>query len=251
MSETRPPLVFIHGFPLDQTLFADQAELSETARLLRFDLPGFGTAAASRIERPGMAGYVDAVCAAMDRAGLGRAVLCGLSMGGYILFELCRRCPERALALVLCDTRAEADPPEGKQARLDGIGKVRGGRRGELLDAYLPKLLAPASLGRAELTTRVRAMGEAASDAGIVDALQAMHDRPDSTPTLAAIRVPTLILVGEHDAVTPVAAARAMQAGIRGSELRVIAGAGHLTPIESPAAFNAALRELLTSLPRS
>lgn len=240
----RLPLVFVHGFPLDRTLFADQEELSDVARLLSFDLPGFG-AAANLPPVAGMAGYVDAVTAALDAARIERAVLCGLSMGGYILFELWRRCPERAAALILCDTRAEADPPEGKRARLEGIAKVRAGERAELIAGYLPKLLGPASLQREEVMARVRAMSAAASDQGIVAALQAMHDRPDSTLTLASIRVPTLILVGEEDSLTPPAAARAIQAGIAGSELQEIPGAGHLTTIENPSAVNAALRGFL------
>jgi pimeloyl-ACP methyl ester carboxylesterase len=236
------PLLLIHGFPLDLTMWTDQAALAAELRLIRFDLPGFGAGPPAERFDQSMAGYADAACAALDQVGVKRAAACGLSMGGYILFELWRRHPERISALVFADTRAEADTPEGRQARLDGIAKLRGGRRQELLEGYLPKLLAPASLARPAIVERVRAMSSAASDAGIVAALQAMHDRPDSTPVLATIRVPTLIVVGAEDALTPPAMARVIHRGVAGSKLVEIPGAGHLAPLENPEAFNRALR---------
>jgi 3-oxoadipate enol-lactonase len=242
----RPALVMVHGFPLDRTMWDGQAPLEAEVDLLRVDLPGFGGAPAPAL--PSMESYAEAVVAAMDGSGLKRAALCGLSMGGYVLFELRRRYPERISALILADTRAEPDSDEGRRARKQGIQLVREGRRQELLDGFLPKLLTPASLTDPTITGKIRAMGSRISDEGLIAALQAMHDRPDSTPTLATIRVPTLIVVGAHDAVTPLAAATAMQAGIADSRLQEIQGAGHLPPLERPEAFNAAVLELLSGL---
>ena len=239
-------LVMVHGFPLDQNMWDAQTALERELRLVRLDLPGFGGTPAPAAD--GIEGYAEAVVAAMDRAGLARAALCGLSMGGYILFELCRRHPEQISALILADTRAEPDTEEGRAARRQGIQLVRAGRREELLDGYLPKLLAPASFADPELAGKVRAMSQRAVDDGIIAALQAMHDRPDSTATLATVRVPTLIIVGTQDVLTPPAAARVMQAGIAGSRLRELDGSGHLTPMERPGPFNAAVLEFMRGL---
>ncbi len=242
-------VVMIHGFPLDSSLWDEQlALLARGLRLIRFDLPGFGGQPAPE-GRGSMGLYAEAVREVLDRAGLERATLCGLSMGGYISFEVLRRFPERVERLVLCDTRAEPDGAEAKAARQLGLRQLASGQRRELLEGYLPKLLSAASYQRAEVVERVRAMNARASDAGIAAALQAMHDRPDSTPLLAGIRAPTLIVVGAEDALTPPSAARAMQQAIPGSRLAEIPGAGHLTPIENPTAFNEALAAFLADQP--
>jgi 3-oxoadipate enol-lactonase len=239
-----PPVLFVHGFPLDHRMWRGQEPLAEALRLITFDLPGFGEAP-PLVGEPGIARYADAVCEALDRAQQKRATLCGLSMGGYILFEVWRRHPERFERLVLCDTRAEADTAEGRQARQLGIRQIREGLRVEMLEAYVPKLLAPASFARPEIVEQLRAMNSRASDAGIVAALQTMHDRPDSAPTLPTIRVPTLIIVGTEDHLTPPSAARAMATAIPGARLVEISSAGHLSPLENPEAFNTALRSFV------
>jgi 3-oxoadipate enol-lactonase len=241
---SKPALVLVHGFPLDRALWRAQAALRDVARVISFDLPGFGEAPPAE-GSPGMGGYADAIIGVLDAARLERATVCGLSMGGYVLFELWRRHPERVERLVLCDTRAEADSPEGKQARLAGIGQVRRGQRAALLDGFPPKLLASGSLGKPQIVEEVRAMGRRSSDAGLIAALQALHDRPDSTLTLRTIRVPTMVVVGAEDTLTPLAAARVMRDGIVGSALVEIPGAGHLSPLENPEAFNAVLRGFL------
>lgn len=189
--------------------------------------------------------YAEAVREELDRAGLKRATLCGLSMGGYVLFEFYRRYPARVASLILCDTRAEADTTEGRQARLDAIALIREGRRQEYLEGFIPKLLGPAALQSPSLLDHVRTMAARATDEGLIAALQAMLDRPDSTPTLGAIQVPTLIVVGADDKLTPPVVAQTMHQRIHGSQLTEIPQAGHLTPLEGAAAFNAALQRFL------
>jgi pimeloyl-ACP methyl ester carboxylesterase len=240
-----PPLLLVHGFPLDRSLWKEQVALREVARVISFDLPGFGEAPPPE-GPPSMAAYADAVVAILDAARLERAALCGLSMGGYVLFELWRRHPERVDRLVFCDTRADADPPAGKQARLAAIEQVRLGRRANLLDGLAPRLLAATSLAKPHIVEVVRMMGRRSSDAGLIAALRALHDRPDSTPTLRTVRAPTLVVVGAQDALTPPAVARVIHEGIAGSALVEIPDAGHLSPLENPGAFNAALREFLS-----
>ncbi len=119
--------------------------------------------------------------------------------------------------------------------------QVRQGKREQFLESYLPKLLAPSSFQQSSLVQEVQAMNQQATDQGIIDALQAMRDRPDSRPTLATIHVPTLVLVGAQDSLTPPAMAETIHQGISGSELVEIPNAGHLTPLEDPSTFNAAL----------
>lgn len=243
-----PTLVLVHGFPLDRSLWQGQAPLSRSARLVVLDLPGFGDTPAAQMTG-GLAGYSSAVLAAMDRAGLERATLCGISMGGYVLFDLWRRAAHRIAGLVLCDTRADADTPQVKLGREQSIALVRSGQRREVTDGMLDRLLGARSRQRSELVQQTRAMMERASDDGIVAALQAMRERPDSTADLARITVPTLVVVGAEDVLTPPEVAQQMSDGIAGSRLVVIPDAGHLSPLENPEAFNHALAGFVGSAP--
>ncbi len=243
-----PALVLVHAFPLNSDLFAAQRALADDLRLVTLDLPGFGRSAPPA--GPGtMGALAGAVCRAMDQVGLQRATLCGVSIGGYILLELMRRCPERVEGLVLCDTRAEADPDEIRAARADGIALADRGRGLEVADGMVPKLLCPDSYARPALRVATEAMASTASDRGIAFALQAMRDRPDSRPGLGEITAPTLVVVGEQDALTPPDLARVMSDGIPGARLEVVPGAGHLTPLEQPERFNALVREFMARPP--
>jgi pimeloyl-ACP methyl ester carboxylesterase len=238
------PVIFVHGFPLDSRMWQGQSVLREKARLIRLDLPGFGDTPPTG-SPASMATYSRAVASVMEAAGLDRAVLCGLSMGGYVLFDFWRRFADRVAGLVLCDTRAEEDTGEGRRKRLESTRLVRQGQRDEVTEGMLPKLLTPESRQRREVLQLVRSMNRRCSDEGLVAALQAMHDRPDSQPTLETIRVPTLVMVGTQDELTPPETARHMSRRIGGSNLVQIPHAAHLSPLENPEAFNAALLELL------
>ena len=241
-------LVLVHGFPLDRTIWCGQGPLAGQLRLVTFDLPGFGDSPpATALE--GLGRYSDVVLDVMDRAGLSSATLCGLSMGGYVLLDLWRRAPERIRRLVLCDTRAEADGEEARLGRDRAVALVREGRRGELVDAMLPGLLTVASREDPSVGGRAREMMERASDQGLVDALLAMKGRPDSTPDLSTISVPTLVMVGTADTLTPPADARRLQSAIPGAALVEIPDAAHLSPLENPEAFNRALLDFIHSAP--
>jgi pimeloyl-ACP methyl ester carboxylesterase len=193
--------------------------------------------------------YADDVVALLDKLGVDRAVIGGLSMGGYVAFAIWRRHRERVRALVLADTRAGADADETRAARRAQIDLVRS--RGA---AVLAAQLVTGQLGartrerHPDIVEVVRDMIARAPADGIVGALEAMIARPDSTPTLATIDVPTLVLVGEEDRLTPLAESQKIHAGIAGSRLEIIAGAGHLSNIERPAAFNHVLSEFVARL---
>ena len=169
-------------------------------------------------------------------------------MGGYTAFALWRRHPHRVRALVLADTRAGADTADGRERRreLQELARTQGS--GAVAERQLVGLLGKSTREhRPEIVSGMRAMAGAASVDGIVGALDALMTRPDSTPTLPTISVPTLIVVGDEDVLTPPKEARAMHAAIPNSRLEIIAEAGHLSSVERPAAFNAVLNEFLAA----
>jgi pimeloyl-ACP methyl ester carboxylesterase len=244
---TGPAVVFLHGYPHDRTLWVSQlGALAVPSRTLACDLRGFG-------ESGGRATSVDDyaadVAALLEGLGIEQAVVAGLSMGGYAAFALWRKYPSLIRALVLSDTKAKPDDDAGKAKRDDQIAMVRARGSEALADQLIAGMVGKTTRDqRPEVAERVHAMITRAPVEGIIGALTAMRDRPDSTPTLATIDVPTLILVGEEDVLTPPAEAQAMHAAIPKSRLEIIQGAGHLSNLERPAHFNHVLSEFLASL---
>jgi pimeloyl-ACP methyl ester carboxylesterase len=167
-------------------------------------------------------------------------------MGGYVAFALLRLAARYVQGLVLADTRSQADTPEGVAGRTRLLQVVEKGAPA-VADEMIPKLLgATTQQTRPAIVEQVRSLVLASSTEGIAGAIRALMTRPDSTPLLASIHVPTLIIVGEEDTVTPPAASEEMHRAISGSELVQIAGAGHLSNLEQPESFNAALAGFLT-----
>jgi 3-oxoadipate enol-lactonase len=245
-------LVLLHGFPHARALWTGVfAELPARApgwRAIAPDLRGFG---ASDVVGPwDMDQWADDVAALLDHLGVARAVVGGLSMGGYILFALWRRHAARVRALVLADTRAgdDADQARARRGELIALARAQGA------DAVAESQLAGA-LGattretRPEVVAGLRALMAAQPVEGIVGALEAMRARPDSTPVLPTIAVPTLVVVGEEDALTRPSEARAMRDAIPDARLVPIAHAGHVSCWEQPAAFADALGAFLRALP--
>lgn len=235
-------VLFLHAFPLGRFMWDAQADaLVPRYRVVRFDARGFGASTADdsllTMER-----IADDAAALLDHLGLAQAVVVGCSMGGYAAFAMMRRHEERVRALVLQDTRAGADSAEARQNRALLAEKTLKEGAQAALDAFLPKLLGPTTKQeRPAVVARVRDAILATSPRGIANALQGLGARADSSPTLREIRVPTLVVCGAEDSITPVAESEAMQKGIAGSRLEVIPGAGHLANLEDPAAYNAAL----------
>lgn len=242
-------LLLIHGFPLDHRMWAAQlAGLSEQARVIAPDLRGFGRSAAALAGPLTMDQHADDLAALLDHLGVGRAVVAGLSMGGYVAFAFWRRHRARVQALVLADTRAEGDSPPAQANRDASAAKVRAAGVAAIAGDMLPRLLAPASLANPRLVERLRAMMTDQPAETVIAALGGLRDRADSRPMLPTITAATLVLVGEQDALTPPADAIAMAAGIPAARLVVIPGAGHMSPLENPRAVNAALRRFLRAV---
>ena len=247
---TGMPLVFVHGFPHHRGLWAPQVDaLARRARCIAPDLRGFGES--SPLAPASVEAYADDVIALLDHLQVGRAVFVGLSLGGYVALALWRRHRARCEALVLADTRATADDDAARAKRREMIALARQQGADAVAAAMLPGMVGKGTRERSpETVARVDAMLRAAPVDGILGALEAMMARPDATPELAGIDVPTLVVVGAHAVLTPPSAARAMADAIPGARLEVIEGAGHVSSFERPAAFNYVLGEFLDELDR-
>lgn len=236
------PLLLVHGYPLDRSLWRAQIDGVRGRRVIAPDLRGSGESDIAP-DATTMAAHADDLAALLDAMQVERCVFCGLSMGGYIAFEFMRRHPQRAAALVLMDTRSGADSDEGKAGRNAAIATARDKGSVAIADAMASKLFAR-DVDR-QVQAAVVAQMSGAAVPGIVAALGALRDRTDATALLGAIVVPTLVVVGAEDRLTPPDAARAMADAIAGAELVVIDGAGHLPPVERPAETTAALQHFL------
>jgi pimeloyl-ACP methyl ester carboxylesterase len=242
------PVVLLHAFPLDRTMWAPQlGALVANARCIAPDFRGMGC---SSVVGPfSMDRYADDTVGVLDALRIDHAVFVGLSMGGYVAFNLFRRHRDRVRALVLSDTRAAADTPEGLERREVLIETARTNGSTAVAALQLDGLIGKTTRKRhPDVVDAIHARMTLAPVEGVIGALQAMMRRPDSTALLGSIDAPTLIIVGEEDVVTPPKEARAMHDAIRGSRLEVIEKAGHLSNIERPAAFNTVVSEFLGGL---
>ena len=242
------PILFIHGFPFDRTVWRHQlAGLSRWKRIAP-DLRGAG---ASSVPADGysVARYADDIVQVLDTLGLDRAVVCGLSLGGYILFELLRRHAGRVRAAVFCSAKATADSAEARRGRDEVATLVEREGTEAVAERLLPQLLAPATFAaQPDVVAHVREMINRTPIPGLVGALRALRDRPDSTPMLDTIGVPTLVVAGQDDKIAPLDAMRAMAQAIPGAQVAVIPAAGHLPPLEQPLATSRALADFLDGL---
>ena len=243
------PVVLLHAFPLNADMWRPQLErVPEGWRFIAPDMRGFGPDAADQPAQTTLDEMAGDVGALLDRLNIDAAVIGGLSMGGYVTFALFRQQPARFSRMILADTKAQQDTPEGLEGRRQMIDLARARGATAVADSMLPKLLgASAASRRPYLADRVRAMIEAAPVSGIVGAIEAMIARPDSRPDLSRISCPTLVIVGEEDVPTPVGDAVEMQNQIGRSRLVILPEAGHLSNLEAPDGFALAISDFLTS----
>jgi 3-oxoadipate enol-lactonase len=244
-----PPILMVHGYPFNRTLWDEQVEaLSSRHRVIAPDLRGFGESDAA----PGTATMnlmARDLALLLNHLGIVRAAVCGLSMGGYVALALYKQLPSRVRALVLADTRAQADTEDAKQTRFQQAEKALSEGMAGIADAMLPKLLTPETVSKhPEVVKRVRDMMLKTKPEGAAAALRGMAERDDQTELLAKITAPALILVGAEDAITPVADSEKMHAAISGSHLVVLENAGHVSNIERTEQFNDALLSFLKEL---
>ena len=243
-------LFLLHGFPFNAQQWKPQMQDAPAAwRVIAPDLPGFNESTTRNGDALTMDFFADRIAELARHLGITSAVFGGLSMGGYIVFALLRRHPKLVRALVLSDTRAGADTPEARIGRLRNAEKIEQTGTQAFIEDMLPKLLAPRTRRVAPaVETQLRAMMEAAPTPTVAGCLRGMAVRPDSSPMLERITVPTLIVCGVEDSITPPTEARFMARTIRGASLIEIEDAGHVSNLEQPDVFNRALNSFLTSL---
>lgn len=244
------PILFIHGFPFDKSCWHPQMKVLKTHyRVIAYDIRGFGKSSISH-EIPDMEIYADDLIRFMDQLGIQKAIVCGLSMGGYILLNAVHRFQERFQAIILCDTQCNGDTPETREKRNDSIAQVMSGQLNVFADQFMSKLFNPDFVTpESALYARVKHIILSTSPETITGALNALKSRKDMCAELHIITVPTLIICGEQDKLTPMAKSEALQQVIAGAELYPIPEAGHLSNLEQPEHFNRGLRTFLEKVP--
>ncbi len=244
-----PPVVLLHPFPTNHKVWLPAAELlAGRYHLILSDLRGHGQSGAGAGPAT-MEKHAADLLRLLETRGVGKAVFAGVSIGGYVLFEFWRRHRGRVSGLILCDTRAGADTDEGRANRLQAADDVE--KRGPVpfIDSMIPKLLGDTTrTTRPDLVERARKMMLEMSVAGIAAVQRGMASRPDSAADLKTINVPTLVMVGAEDMVTPLSEAESMQRQIPGSRLQVIPRAGHYAVFEQHEAAGRAIRGFLDGL---
>ena len=237
------PVVLLHAFPMSSSMWEPQFEALKSFRVLAPDFRGFGS---TPLTSPWFIEHaVDDVLESVPE----KCVFVGLSMGGYVALRLAEKAPARVKALVLCDTRAEADANENKIKRAAAVDFVRSRGTAAFVEPFLKDALAPATLtGKPKVVEFLKEVAAKASPEAVMAALAALAARGDMTASLSSVKVPTAVLVGSQDKITPLPLAEVLRKRIPGAELHIIPDAGHFSNAENPMAFNERLVSFLKRL---
>lgn len=243
------PIVLIHGFPFSHEMWQSQVELLRNDfRVVSYDVRGHGSSAVGDGQYM-LEFFVDDLIALLDHLKIDKTIVCGLSMGGYVALRSVERNPERFSAMILCDTSSEADTNEAKLRRAASIMAVKREGVKAFAETLLKTVFAPESLQRkVDAVQMIRRLIESNSSTGICGTLLALASRTETTSSLPQMNLPTLILVGEVDKLTPPSISEMMQRKLPSSELYIIPSAAHLSNLENPAEFNKRLRDFLKKL---
>jgi 3-oxoadipate enol-lactonase len=243
------PIVLIHGFPFNCEMWQPQIELLEkNFRVIAYDIRGHGKSGISNGQYM-IEFFVDDLVGLLDNLKIEKAVLCGLSMGGYIALRTVERNPERVKALILADTQSKPDSNEAKLKRAASIGAIKKLSVKPYAESFVKAVFTTDSLTKKTATVeKINQIIQTNSSLGICGALLALASRTDTTEALPAIKVPTLILVGENDKLTPPSAAQEMHNKIPKSEIHVIPNAAHMSNLENPDEFNKHVLNFLNKL---
>jgi len=243
------PIILIHGFPLDHTMWQPQVQaLKDQYRVITYDVRGLGKSEVGDCQYT-MEMYANDLISLMDELKIETAVWCGLSMGGYIILRAIEKYTDRCQALALCDTRSEADPDEGKIKRAQLIDEIKKNGIPKFSDDFLKTIFTPQTLAQNKeyVSNLIKTIGSQ-NPLGVCGALLAMGMRTDTTKNLDQIQVPTLILVGENDLLTPPPLSQIMHEKIPKSDIRIITNAAHMSNLENPNEFNQHLLEFLNKV---
>ena len=247
--DNAPVIILIHGFPLNKSMWNKQVEaLIETYRVIAYDVRGHGNSTSGTDDFT-IELFVTDLIRLMDALKIEKAMLCGLSMGGYIALSAVENFPKRFGALILCDTNCVADTPEAKGKRMMSIESIQKNGLEQYANESLANLFAPESfVTNKEKIALVKEMIKGTSVQSLSNTLIALSKRKETCAGLATIHIPVLIIVGKEDKITPPEAALLMQKKIKGSKLNIIEHAGHLSNIENSYEFNSQLRKFISSV---
>ena len=249
LGEGNVPVIFIHGFPFDKSMWQGQLEFLQSAyRVIAFDIRGFGK---STDENPSLSIdlFADDLIAFMDQSNIEKAVICGLSMGGYITLNAYERFPDRFEALILADTQCIADTAEAKEKRYKTISKIEANGVTDFNENFIKSVFYEDSFtNKKEVVEELRSVVFSNPEHIIQRGLAAIAERSETCSTLDKITIPTLIICGKEDSVTPLAQSEAMKKAISGATLKVIDNAGHVSNLEQPHEFNKHLSDFLKAI---
>lgn len=244
-----PVIIFIHGFPFNKSMWKQQVEaLKDNYRVIAYDVRGHGNSDAGAVDFSIDLHANDLICL-MDALKIDKAMLCGLSMGGYIALNAIENYPDRFDALILSDTTCLADTPEAKEKRIKTIDSIKKDGVEKFAEKSIKNLFAPESLeAKKKEIAAVREMIESTTEESICKTLRAFYERKETCSKLPDINVPVLIMVGKEDKITPPSAAQMMHEKIEDSMLKIIEHAAHLSNIENPLEFNNQLEEFVPTV---
>jgi len=249
VGEGAVPIIFLHGFPFDKSMWNGQLDsLKSSYRLIACDIRGFGKSTDEKTVLS-IDLFSDDLLSFMDKLNIDKAILCGLSMGGFISLNAIKRFPERFEALILCDTQCIADTTEVKENRYKAIEQINLDGVTEFNEKFIKNVFHPDSLtNKIELVENLRNIVFANSKVVITAGLTALAERSETCSILNTIGIPTLIICGREDTVTPLIQSEFMKEQIKGSSLKIINNAGHVSNLEQPDEFNKYIFDFLNSL---
>jgi len=243
------PIIFLHGFPFDKTMWKEQIDyFKKGACVISLDLRGFGK---SQDQSSGLSIdiFANDLVLFMNEFEIEKAVVCGLSMGGYVALNAVKKFPERFEALILCDTQCKADSEEGRMKRYETIEQIKLNGTADFNENFIKSVFHPDSFANhPEVVENLRKTVESNSKEIIMEGLSALANRAETCSSLADIKIPTLIVCGNEDMLTPVSQSEYMHKKIKGSVLKIIENAGHVSNLEQPEAFNLLLKEFLITI---
>ncbi|GAA0879168.1 alpha/beta fold hydrolase [Algoriphagus jejuensis] len=246
LGEGEVPVIFLHGFPFDKSMWSAQLEaLAPNYRVIACDIRGFGKSI-DEVTSFSIDLFSMDLARFMNGIGVKKAIICGLSMGGYIALNFQKKYPELVEALILCDTQCISDANEVKQGRLKEIQEIEEFGPAKFNDKFVKKVFSEESLmTKKDLVSDLKRVVDANSTHIIAEGLRALSSRAETCTTLSEIRVPMLIICGREDKVTPLDQSEYMHRATDGSFFRVIEKAGHVSNLEQPDIFNQHLKDFL------
>ena len=248
-SSKNKAIIFLHGFPYDHTMWQEQTErFSEKYFCITYDIRGLGESPAGDGQFT-MESFIDDLEAVIDELKLEKPVLCGLSMGGYIALRAIEKMENKFSALILCDTRSEADNNEGKLKRAAAVKRINTEGLAPFAGDFITNCFGDSfKQDNKEILEKIIARSSMFDPAGVKGCLLAMLGRNDTTDYLGKIKIPALVLCGENDSLTPPLIMKSMAEKIKNADFVIIKNSGHMSPIENPEQVNEAMEKFIRLL---